>query len=87
MGSRSRCCSGSSYINLLLAVFNLIPIPPLDGYNVVLPFLPPRTAMIVQRYAPYGVIVLLLLILIPGSPLRLLFQIVSPDHQFPPSGA
>lgn len=70
------------YINVLLAVFNLIPIPPLDGYNVVLPFLPPRTAMTVQRYAPYGVIVLLLLILVPGSPLRLLFQIVAPITSF-----
>lgn len=70
------------YINVLLAVFNLIPIPPLDGYNVVLPFLPPRTAMTVQRYAPYGVIVLLLLILVPGSPLRLLFQIVAPITGF-----
>lgn len=70
------------YINVLLAVFNLIPIPPLDGYNVVLPFLPPRTAMTVQRYAPYGVIVLLLLILVPGSPLRLLFQIVAPITRF-----
>lgn len=70
------------YINVLLAVFNLIPIPPLDGYNVVLPFLPPRTAMTVQRYAQYGVIVLLLLILVPGSPLRLLFQIVAPITSF-----
>lgn len=70
------------YINVLLAVFNLIPIPPLDGYNVVLPFLPPRTAMTVQRYAPYGVIVLLLLILVPGSPLRLLLQIVAPITSF-----
>ena len=70
------------YINVLLAVFNLIPIPPLDGYNVLLPFLPPRTAMTVQRYAPYGVIVLLLLILLPGSPLRLLFQVVAPISRF-----
>jgi len=70
------------FINVLLAVFNLIPIPPLDGYNVVLPFLPPATAMTVQRYAPYGVIVLLLLILLPGSPLRLLFRVVDPITSF-----
>ena len=69
----------TSYIvlyNLLLAVFNLLPIPPLDGYNVLLAFVPPRTAFTIQRYAPYGIIVLLLLVLVPGSPLRLMFDVV-----------
>jgi Zn-dependent protease len=50
------------FYNVVLALFNLLPIPPLDGYNLVLPFLPPRWAFTVQRYAPYGVIVLLLLV-------------------------
>ncbi len=59
--------------NLLLAAFNLIPIPPLDGYNVALAFLPPRWAFTVQRYAPYGVILLLLLVFLPGSPLSAFF--------------
>ena len=63
-------------LNVLLALFNLIPIPPLDGYNAVLSFLPPRTAMTVQRYAPYGILVLLLLIILPNSPLNLLFGAV-----------
>jgi Zn-dependent protease len=62
--------------NLLLAVFNLLPIPPLDGYNVLLAFVPPRTAFTIQRYASYGIIVLLLLVLIPNSPLRLMFDLV-----------
>jgi Zn-dependent protease len=64
--------------NVVLGLFNLLPIPPLDGYNLVLPFLPLRTALTVQRYAPYGVIVLLLLILLPrvggASPLAWLFS-------------
>lgn len=64
-------------LNVLLALFNLIPIPPLDGYNAVLSFLPPRTAMTVQRYAPYGILVLLLLIILPNSPLNLLFGAVA----------
>ncbi|HJP72373.1 MAG TPA: site-2 protease family protein [Candidatus Limnocylindria bacterium] len=63
-------------LNVLLALFNFIPIPPLDGYNAVLSFLPPRTAMVVQRYAPYGILVLLLLIILPNSPLNLLFRAV-----------
>ncbi|MGI8830964.1 MAG: site-2 protease family protein [Candidatus Limnocylindria bacterium] len=62
--------------NLLLAIFNLLPIPPLDGYNVLLAFLPPKTAFTVQRYAQYGVIVLLLLVFLPNSPLRIMFGIV-----------
>lgn len=64
-------------LNVLLALFNFIPIPPLDGYNAVLSFLPPRTAMMVQRYAPYGILVLLLLIILPNSPLGLLFRAVA----------
>ena len=66
------------YFNLLLALFNLIPIPPLDGYNVLLAFLPPRAAFSVQRYAQYGIIVLLLLILLPGGPLFVLLAPVRP---------
>jgi len=66
------------YYNVLLAIFNLIPIPPLDGYNALLAFLPPRTAFAVQRYAPYGIIVLLVLILLPNSPLRVLLGLASP---------
>ena len=64
------------FYNLLLAIFNLLPIPPLDGYNVLLAFVPPRTAFTIQRYAPYGVIVLLLLVFLPGSPLGLVFDLV-----------
>ena len=65
-------------LNVLLAIFNLIPIPPLDGYNVLLAFLPPRQAMVVRQYAPYGVIVLLLLVFLPGSPLRALLSLATP---------
>ena len=68
-------------LNLLLAFFNLIPIPPLDGYNVVLPLLPPRQSFFVQRYAQYGYIALLLLLVLsygPGNgPLGWLFGLAS----------
>jgi Zn-dependent protease len=69
------------FFNLILAIFNLIPIPPLDGYNAVLAFLSPRNAMTVQRYAPYGIIVLLLLVIIPNSPLGLLLGLANPLTQ------
>lgn len=66
------------FFNLVLAILNFIPIPPLDGYNFVLSFLPPRMAFTVQRYAPYGMIALLLLVFIPGSPLGLLLRLANP---------
>ncbi|MBA2633487.1 MAG: site-2 protease family protein [Chloroflexi bacterium] len=65
-------------LNLLLAIFNLVPIPPLDGYNVLIAFLPPRQAMVVRQYAPYGVIILLVLVFLPGSPLRGLLGLAGP---------
>lgn len=65
-------------LNILLAIFNLLPIPPLDGYNVALAYLPPAQALLLRRYAPYGVIVLLLLIFLPGSPLRALLSLSGP---------
>ena len=68
-------------LNILLAIFNLIPIPPLDGYNVLLAFLPPRQAMVVRQFAPYGVIVLLLLVFLPNSPLTALLRMAIPVSQ------
>lgn len=69
------------FFNLVLAILNLIPIPPLDGYNTLLSFLPPKTVFTVQRYAPYGVIVLLVLILLPNSPLSALLGLARPLTQ------
>src|SRR5918995_4353452 len=68
------------YFNVILCLFNLLPIPPLDGHNLVLPFLSPRAEMTVRRYTPYGVMILLLLVLLPqlsggASPLRWLFDL------------
>jgi Zn-dependent protease len=65
------------YFNIALGILNLIPIPPLDGYNVLLPLLPPRQAFVVQRYAQYGYLALLLLVFLSygsaGGPLQWLF--------------
>src|SRR5262249_22968816 len=52
-------------INLGLAFFNLIPLPPLDGSRIAAALLPPRIATRYLRLAPWAPLILLLLIL-PG---------------------
>jgi Zn-dependent protease len=48
--------------NIILAVFNLIPIPPLDGFNIAVGILPRRQAEAMARLEKYGPLLLLLLI-------------------------
>lgn len=55
------------YMNLGLAVFNCIPIPPLDGSKVVLALLPERLYRKVLRYEQYGFILLLALLYLNNS--------------------
>jgi len=48
-------------MNGMLAVFNLIPLPPLDGSKILIGLLPPAQAVSYARLQPYGVLILLLL--------------------------
>lgn len=61
-------------LNCVLAIFNLIPIPPLDGANVVYGLLPPRQQYSWRTYQQYGPLLLLfILILAPGVLRTLVF--------------
>jgi len=52
----------SVYINLLLGIFNLIPMPPLDGGRVAVGLLPHRPSMALARLEPFGMIIIIVLV-------------------------
>lgn len=54
-------------VNLSLAVFNLIPLGPLDGFKVLMGLLPEQMAMQLQPLARYGNLILMLLMVWGGG--------------------
>ena len=49
-------------INIILAAFNLIPIPPLDGSKILMGFLPDHIRQVFQRMEPYGFFIIIILL-------------------------
>jgi Zn-dependent protease len=69
----------AAFGNALLFVFNLIPIPPLDGAKVIFPFLPRSLSGFVDfmnQYGPMILLVLVLLTFLPMLPSPLLYILV-----------
>ncbi len=79
---------GMAFINALLFVFNLIPIPPLDGSKIIFPFLPRSMDGFVSFMNQYGPMILLGLVLLlffaptGYSPLSLILGLVRPLLSF-----
>src|SRR5690606_30334048 len=72
-------------INIFLALFNLLPLPPFDGSHIVEGLLPPRAARIYEKLRPFGFPLLFLLLLVipwlfPG--LGIVERVVLPPVQW-----
>lgn len=67
-------------LNVVLAIFNMLPIPPLDGGRVAVGLLPRQLAIPLARLEPYGMLILVgILILLPlaGSQFGLNLDVIS----------
>ncbi|MCP4356912.1 MAG: site-2 protease family protein [Chloroflexi bacterium] len=67
------------YYNLLLGAFNLIPIPPLDGFRILLGVLPPDISIQLDQLYQYSMLIFLgVFFLLPAVGFNLAFEIINP---------
>lgn len=69
-------CEAGVTVNIALGVFNLLPVPPLDGSNILAAFLPPDLAARYMNFGRWGFLILILLA-VAGVLGRLLLPVVA----------
>ena len=57
-----KMCQGGILVNVVMFVFNLFPLPPLDGGRILVGLLPYRQAMLVSRVEPWGFFIVMALV-------------------------
>ena len=62
--------------NIVLGIFNLIPVEPLDGFKIVNGVLPPKLAIQWVQLAPYGLYILILLV-VTGATSAIIYPVVN----------
>jgi Zn-dependent protease len=65
-------------INAILLVLNLLPLPPLDGGRIAISLLPHRQANELSKVEPYGIIILILMVMVPIGDYPVLSWVLSP---------
>ena len=55
-------CRAGMLVNVVMFVFNLFPLPPLDGGRILVGLLPPRASMAVSRIEPWGFFIVMALV-------------------------
>jgi Zn-dependent protease len=58
-----RMASAGVLVNLVMCVFNLFPLPPLDGGRILASLLPPKQSIALSRLEPYGFFIVMALVL------------------------
>ena len=68
----------TSYLSIALAIFNIIPVPPLDGSKVLFSLMSDEAYFKLMRYERYGMLILLVLVAtnILGQPLQTVTEAV-----------
>ncbi|MEJ2312029.1 MAG: site-2 protease family protein [Gemmatimonadales bacterium] len=74
-GGLRRMSEFGLFLNLLLGIFNLIPIPPLDGSHLLYHLLPPGLGARYREVGRYGMVLLFVVILVPGLLGTLLYPV------------